>query len=134
MDAPSDGIELARALAADGRRVRVANHNGEGHHETVALVDHETGAPFALLNFGDDSGELAAAHDLLERSDIRGRVITLDALHTTRRTANTTTPPPFVGCLQEQPQRGKVLTKAERWVPGDAAASSAPTSEARLGA
>ena len=56
------------------------------HHETVALVDHESGAPFALLNF-DDDGELAAMHDLLGRSDISGKVITLDALHTTRKTA-----------------------------------------------
>ena len=80
-------LPLARALAADGKRIRGANRNGEDHHETVALVDHASGAPFALLNFGDDGGELAATHDLLERSDIRGRIITLDALHTTRKTA-----------------------------------------------
>ena len=80
-------ILLARALAADGKRIRGANRNGEGHHETVALVDHASGAPFALLNFDDEGGEQAATHDLLERSDIRSRVITLDALHTTRKTA-----------------------------------------------
>ncbi len=80
-------LHLARALAADGKRIRGANRNGEDHHETVALVDHASGAPFALLNFGEEGGELAAAHDLLERSDIRGKVITLDALHTTRKTA-----------------------------------------------
>ena len=54
---------------------------------SAALVDHASGAPFALLNFGEEEGELAATHDLLERSDIRGKVITLDALHTTRKTA-----------------------------------------------
>ncbi len=81
------GLPLARALAADGKRIRGANRNGADHHETVALVDRLSGAPFALLNFGDDGGELAATHDLLERNDIRGRVITLDALHTTRKTA-----------------------------------------------
>ena len=80
-------LPLARALAADGKRIRGANRNGEDHHETVALVDHASGAPFALLNFGEEGGELAAAHDLLERSDIRGKVITLNALHTTRKTA-----------------------------------------------
>ncbi len=53
----------------------------------MALVDHETGAPFSLLNFNDEGGELAAMHDLLERSDIGGKVITLDALQTTRHTA-----------------------------------------------
>ena len=80
-------LPIARALAADGKRIRGANRNGDGHHETVALVDHESGAPFALLNFDDDGGELAATHDLLGRCDIGGRVITLDALHTTRKTA-----------------------------------------------
>ena len=84
-------LPLARALAADGKRIRGANRNGDGHHETVALVDHATGAPFALLNFGDEGGELAATHDLLERSDVRGKVITLDALHTTRKTAKMVT-------------------------------------------
>ncbi len=53
----------------------------------MALVDHATGAPFALPNFGDDGGERAVAVDLLERSGIAGRVITVDALHATRRTA-----------------------------------------------
>ena len=84
-------LPVARALAADGKRIRGANRNGNGRHETVALVDHESGAPFALLNFDDDGGELAAMHDLLGRSDISGKVITLDALHTTRKTAKLVT-------------------------------------------
>ncbi len=80
-------LPLARALAADGKRIRGASRNGEGRHGTVALVDHASGAPFALPDFGDEGGGPAATHDLLERSDIRGKVITLDALHTTRKTA-----------------------------------------------
>ncbi len=84
---PGPGFTIARALAADGKRIRGANRNGDGHHETVARVDPASGAPFALLNFDDGGGERAALHDLLERSDIGGRVIPLDALHTTRRTA-----------------------------------------------
>ena len=43
--------------------------------------------PFALLNVDDDGGEQAATHDLMERGDIRSKIITLDALHTTRKTA-----------------------------------------------
>ena len=80
-------LPLARALAADGKRIRGANRNGDGHHETVALVDHATGAPVAALGFGDAGGERAALRDLLERTDIRGRTLTLDALHTVRDTA-----------------------------------------------
>ena len=84
-------LPLARALAADGKRIRGANRNGDGHHETVALVDHATGAPYALLNLDDEGGELAATQDLLGRSDIGGKVITLDALHTVRGTARLVT-------------------------------------------
>ncbi len=80
-------LPLARALAGDGKRIRGANRNGGGHHETVALVDHATGAPAAMLGFADEGGERAAMHDLLERAGIRGKVITLDALHTVRDTA-----------------------------------------------
>ncbi len=80
-------LSLARAIAADGKRIRGANRNGDGHHETVTLVDHVTGAPFAILGYNDDGGEIAALNDLLLRCDIRGRIITVDALHTARETA-----------------------------------------------
>ena len=80
-------LPLARALSADGKRLRGANRNGEGHYETVALIDHATGAPVAMLGYGDEGGEKAAVRDLLERADIRGKVITIDALHTVRNTA-----------------------------------------------
>jgi len=84
-------IPLARALAADGKRIRGAGRHGDGHHGTVALVDHATGIPFALPNLGDRGGGPAATHDLLERCDIRGRVVTFDALHTVRDTARLVT-------------------------------------------
>ncbi len=84
-------LPIARALAADGKRIRAASRNGEGRHGTVAPAGHASGAPFALPDFGDEGGELAATHDLLERSDIRGKVIALDALHTTRKTAKPVT-------------------------------------------
>ncbi len=78
---------MARARTAEGTRIRGAHRNGAGHPETGVRVDLASGAPFALRNFGDEGGELAAPHDLLERRAIRGRVIPLDALHTTRTTA-----------------------------------------------
>lgn len=84
-------LPFARARAADSKRIRSADRNGDGHHETVALVDHESGAPFALLDFDYDGGELAATHDLLARCDINGKVIIPDALHTTRGTAKLVT-------------------------------------------
>ncbi len=41
----------ARAIAADGRRIRGASRNGEGRDETAVIADHESGALFAPLNF-----------------------------------------------------------------------------------
>jgi len=57
----------------------------------VALTGHASGAPFALPDLDDGGGELAATRDLPERTDVRGRVITPGALHTTRKTATTVT-------------------------------------------
>ena len=75
-----------QALAADGKRIRGANRNGTMRYETATLVDHSTGVPVANLNFHDQNGELAAVGALLEVVSIRGAVLTLDALHTTRDT------------------------------------------------
>jgi len=82
-------IPLARAIAADGKRIRGAD--GDGHHGTVALTGHASGAPFALPDLDGGGGELAATRDLPERTDVRGKVVTFDALHTTRGTARPVT-------------------------------------------
>ena len=78
------------ALAADGKRIRGANrHTGEGvYFETVTLVTHD-GRPLASRCCRDQGGEVAATRALLEDIDVRGCVITLDALHTTRDTERT---------------------------------------------
>ena len=75
------------ALAADGKRIRGANrHTGEGvYFETVTLVTHQ-GRPLASRCCRDEGGEGAAAKALLEDIDVRGCLITLDALHTTHDT------------------------------------------------
>ena len=80
-------LQLARAIAIDGKRIRGANRNGDGHFETATLVEHATRMPVATLNDHDDGGEIAAVRTLLEQAPVEGRVITLDALHTTRDTA-----------------------------------------------
>ena len=80
-------VRFGEAVAADGKRVRAANRNGEGHYEVVTLVEHRSGMPLASLDLRDEGGESAAVGAVLEQADVRGRVITLDALHTTRKTA-----------------------------------------------
>ncbi len=82
-------LQLGAALAADGKRVRVANRNGPQHHETVTLVAHGSGLPLASLGLHDQNGEIAAVRALFEEVPLAGRVVTLDALHTVRNTART---------------------------------------------
>ena len=77
------------AVAIDGKRIRGANRNGEEHYETVTLVEHGSGMPLGSLDFRDEGTEVEAALSLLEEVRVEGRVITLDALHTTKKTAQT---------------------------------------------
>ena len=69
------------ALAADGKRIRGANRNGDSHYETVTLVEHGSGIPQASRSFYKEGEELNATRQLLSETDVAGRVITLDALH-----------------------------------------------------
>lgn len=80
-------VRFGEAVAADGKRIRGANRNGDEHYEVVTLVEHGSGAPLGSLNFREEGGERAAVAALLEEVSIEGRIITLDALHTTRNTA-----------------------------------------------
>jgi len=81
-------MELAKAVAIDGKRIRGANRNGENHYEVVTLVDHVSGMPLGSLDLRDEGGEVAAVLALLEEASVEGKVITLDALHTTKKTAD----------------------------------------------
>ena len=80
-------LNIDSALAADGKRLRGANRNGDGHFETATLVAHDTALPVASHGFHDESGERAALRAPFEEVSLDGHVITLDALHTARDTA-----------------------------------------------
>ena len=80
-------VDLNAALAADGKRLRGANRNGDDYFETATLVAHDTGLPVASHGFHDKNGERAAVRALFEEVPLDGHVITVDALHTTRDTA-----------------------------------------------
>ena len=72
----------------DGKRICGANRHAQGKRrwETVTLVEHGSGLPVASHSFGEEGGEVAAVRALLEEVDLRGRTVTLDALHTCRDT------------------------------------------------
>ena len=81
-------FNIGTALAADGKRLRSANRNGEGHFGAATLVAHDTGLPVASHRFHDKNGGQSAIRALLEEVSLAGRVITVDALHTVRDTAH----------------------------------------------
>ena len=80
-------FNIGSALAADGKRLRSANRNGDGYFETATLVAHDTGLPVASHGFHDKSGERAAIAALIEEVPLAERVITVDAPHTVGDTA-----------------------------------------------
>ncbi len=79
-------IKQLPALAADGKRINGANRNGESYYETVTLIEHGSAMPKASRTYYRKGEEIAATQQLLSEADIAGRVITLDALHTTFET------------------------------------------------
>ena len=80
-------IKQLSALAVDGKRIRNANRNGDRHYETATLVEHGSGIPQASRSFYDEGGELHATRQLLSEVEVCGRVITLDALHSSYESA-----------------------------------------------
>lgn len=85
----SPRVRFGEAVAIDGKRIRGANRNGDGHYETVTMVEHGSGAPLGSLDFREEGAEIAAVFALLEEVSVEGKVITLDALHTTKKMART---------------------------------------------
>ena len=80
-------LNSGSALAADDKRLRGANRNGDGHFEIATLVAHDTALPVASHGFHDENGERAAIAARFEKVSLAGHVITVDALHTVRDTA-----------------------------------------------
>lgn len=77
---------LMRAAALDGKALTGARTEN-GRLFLVGAIDHTSGAVLGQAQVGDKRGEGQAARDLLTRLDLTGWVFTLDALHTTNKTA-----------------------------------------------
>jgi len=81
-------IRHLAAVAGDGKRIRGANRNGDSHYETVTLVEHGTGNPRASVTVHNPGEEIDAIRRPVAEGEVAGRVITLDALHSTFETAD----------------------------------------------
>ena len=80
-----DGAPL-QGQAVDGKAVRGAGAHGVKVH-LLSLVRHGSGDTLAQREVGEKSNEIPAVAPLLAGCAVQGTVITLDALHTQRATA-----------------------------------------------
>lgn len=77
-----------RALAVDGKAVRGAQRHGAGAKvHLVSVVTHAQTQVLGQVAVAEKSNEIPAVQDLLRDRDLQGCLVTLDAMHTQRKTA-----------------------------------------------
>ena len=91
------------AVAIDGKTLRGSGREGNKVHLLSAVV-HGTGVTVAQRKVGEKSNEIPAAPVLLEKMDLRGKVVTGDAMHTQKE---------FARFLVEDKKADYVLTVKE---------------------
>lgn len=87
-------IDGRRVIAIDGKTVRGARSATTAAPHLVAALDHHSGVALGQLAVEAKSNEIPAVRDLLNTFDpaeLRGCVITLDAMHTQTDTAKAIT-------------------------------------------
>ena len=77
---------LLPAAAVDGKLLR-GSVTANGRVFLVAAVTHDRGIVLGQRQVADKRGETTVTADLLAPLDVAGMVLTLDALHTTKKTA-----------------------------------------------
>jgi len=81
----ADGRPLC-GWAIDGKEVRGAGAHGSKVH-LLSIVQHRSGITVAQQQIEEKTNEIPMVPELLAGRDLRGKVITLDALNTQRATA-----------------------------------------------
>ncbi|WP_169317030.1 ISAs1 family transposase [Actinacidiphila oryziradicis] len=77
---------LLPAAAVDGKALRGARTE-QGRVFLVGAIGHESGVLLGQRQVADKRGEGSAVRELLASLEVSGMVLTLDALHTTKKTA-----------------------------------------------
>jgi predicted transposase YbfD/YdcC len=87
--APADPEATGKPVgyAADGKRLAGAKRRDGTHVNLLSLVRHGDGVTLAQREINAKSNEIPEATRLLADVDVSGGVVTLDALHTQRKTA-----------------------------------------------
>jgi predicted transposase YbfD/YdcC len=77
-----------RAVAVDGKSARGSRQPDGSRTHLFSMVEHRTGQPLGQVQAPAKGFEIAAFATVLDRIDLRGVVVTADALHTQARHAN----------------------------------------------
>lgn len=75
------------AVAVDGKVLKGARDDNEHKTHLLSAVLHEQGTTIAQLEVEKKSNEIPSVRTLLDPLDISNQVVTLDALHTQKKTA-----------------------------------------------
>ena len=78
---PAAGTDVVRAVAVDGKTARGAVRDDGTRAAFFSMVEHDTGIPLGQVEI-TTTGEIASFATVLDRIDLRGVVVTADALHT----------------------------------------------------
>ena len=87
-EAPPRPAGLRDGLAVDGKRLAGARRRDGSRVNLLSAVTHDRGLTTAQTEIGRKTNEIPEAPRLLKILDITDTVVTLDALHTQRATAN----------------------------------------------
>jgi hypothetical protein len=74
------------AIALDGKTLKGSRSRGDAV-QLVSALGHDSGVVLHQVPTRDKSNEITAVQPLLESLDLRGRIVTADALHTQTNTA-----------------------------------------------
>lgn len=82
-----DALDGHKVVAVDGKTVRGACAAGERAPHLVSMFTHDTGLVLGQLRVDSKTNEIPAIRDLLGQTDLKGVMVTADALHTQTATA-----------------------------------------------
>ena len=75
-------IGLSEAVAFDGKTLRGSGQGEQKPQHLMSVVTHKTPVVLAQRAVGEKTNEIPEARPLLEPLELRGRVVTADAMHT----------------------------------------------------
>ena len=113
-------IGLADAVALDGKTLRGSAQDAQSPQHLLSVVTHGHKATLAQVAVGEKSNEITHACDLLAPLDLRGMVVTADAMHTQSKLARYVVEEKgadYVFTVKDNQRTMNRLLAAHKWAP-----------------